>query len=158
MKNKTMIKRSHIPGIAGSVSRGFSLVTAIFLLVVLSALGAVMVTFFTVQQQSAAVDIMGSRAYQAARAGIEWAALGVSATAQGTLWAGCAGGATIPVNQMSGTMAPFSVVVTCTSTLATQGSTTIYVYSINSIATGPNGAAVGSPDYVSRTITARMED
>ena len=157
MKNKTMIKRSHIPGIAGSVSRGFSLVTAIFLLVVLSALGAVMVTFFTVQQQSAAVDIIGSRAYQAARAGIEWAALGISATAPGTPWA-CPASTTIPANQMSGTMAPFSVVVTCTSTLATQGSTTIYVYSINSIATGPNGAAVGSPDYVSRTITARMED
>ncbi len=52
--------------------RGFSLVSAIFLLVVLAALGAAIVTVSTVQHQSSALDIQGVRAYQAARAGIEW--------------------------------------------------------------------------------------
>jgi len=58
--------------------QGFSLVSAIFLLVVLAFLGVAMTTFSTTQHQSAALDVMGSRAYQAARAGIEWAAYNVA--------------------------------------------------------------------------------
>jgi len=139
-------------------SHGFALVTAIFLLVVLSALGAMMVTFFTTQQQSSAVDITGSLAYQAAKAGIEWAALGVNNTTPGTLWAGCATGLTIPANQMSGKMAPFNVTVTCSSTSASQGSSTLYIYNITSVSTGLNGVSRGSQDFVSRSITARMAD
>ncbi|MBU1968365.1 MAG: hypothetical protein KKF18_04000 [Gammaproteobacteria bacterium] len=57
--------------------RGFSLVSAIFLLVVLAGLGAAMVSFSTTQNQGLAMDAMGSRAYQAASAGIEWAAYNV---------------------------------------------------------------------------------
>jgi MSHA biogenesis protein MshP len=52
--------------------RGFSLVSAIFLLVVLAALGVAMVSVSSVQNQSSAMDVQGVRAYQAARAGIEW--------------------------------------------------------------------------------------
>ena len=52
---------------------GFSLVTAIFLLVILASLGAFIVTVAGVQQTSSALDVQGTRAYQAARAGIEWA-------------------------------------------------------------------------------------
>jgi MSHA biogenesis protein MshP len=51
---------------------GVGLVTAIFLLVVLSGLGVAMVSLFTSQQASADLDLQGARAYQAARAGIEW--------------------------------------------------------------------------------------
>lgn len=145
-------------GILRSAFHGFAFVTAIFLVVVLSALGVMMLTFFTMQQQGSAVDINGSLAYQAARAGIEWAALGVSDTAPGTLWAGCAPGTTIPANQMSGKMAPFNVTVTCSWTAASQGSTTLYVYDITSISTGLNGVSRGSPDFISRSITARMAD
>lgn len=52
--------------------RGFSLVSAIFLLVVLAGLGVAMVNVSTVHQTSSALDVQGVRAYQAARAGIEW--------------------------------------------------------------------------------------
>lgn len=141
-----------------SAARGFAFVTAIFLVVVLSALGVVMLSFFTTQQQGSAVDIEGSLAYQAAKAGIEWASLGVANTAPGVLWAGCATGTTIPANQMSGNLAPFNVTVTCTWTTASQGSATLYVYDITSISTGVNGVPRGSPDFVSRSITARMAD
>lgn len=51
---------------------GVGLVTAIFLLVVLAGLGAAMVTIFSSQQISSGLDAQGARAYQAARAGIEW--------------------------------------------------------------------------------------
>jgi len=50
---------------------GFLLVTAIFLLVVLAALGAFILTISGTQQTSSALDVQGARAYQAARAGIE---------------------------------------------------------------------------------------
>jgi MSHA biogenesis protein MshP len=53
-------------------SRGVGIVTAIFLLVVLAGLGVALVTVFTAQQTSTALDEQGARAYQAARAGIEW--------------------------------------------------------------------------------------
>jgi len=52
---------------------GFLLVTAIFLLVVLAALGAFILTISGTQQTSSALDVQGARAYQAARAGIDWA-------------------------------------------------------------------------------------
>lgn len=52
--------------------RGFALLSAIFLLVVLSALAAFMVQVLTQQQVGSAADIQGARAYQAARAGVEW--------------------------------------------------------------------------------------
>ena len=52
--------------------RGFTIVSAIFILVVLAGLGAFIVNVSTNQQIGSALDVQGVRAYQAARAGIEW--------------------------------------------------------------------------------------
>ena len=52
--------------------RGFAAIAAIFLVVVLAALGGFMVTFSNTQQLTSAQDVQGSRAYWAARAGLEW--------------------------------------------------------------------------------------
>ncbi|MDO8412597.1 MAG: hypothetical protein Q7S51_02285 [Gallionellaceae bacterium] len=135
------------------LQQGFSLVTAIFLLVVLGGLGAMMMTFFTAQQQSSALDVLGSRAYQAARAGIEWAAYNVESQPAGTQWV-------CPTPQQSltlgGTLAAFNVSVTCATASFVEGGTTIYIYDIVSSASGVNGATVGSPDYVERVISARL--
>ncbi|QOY96396.1 pilus assembly PilX N-terminal domain-containing protein [Massilia sp. UMI-21] len=51
---------------------GVGLVTAIFLLVVLAGLAVAAVRISSVQQASSSLDLDGARAYQAARAGIEW--------------------------------------------------------------------------------------
>jgi MSHA biogenesis protein MshP len=59
-----------MPAIARS--RGVGLITAIFLLVVIAALAVAMVTVSTTQQPSSARDVQGARAYQPARAGLEW--------------------------------------------------------------------------------------
>ena len=53
---------------------GFAIPSAIFLIVVLAALGAFVVTVSGLQHTSSARDVMGSKALQAARAGIEWGA------------------------------------------------------------------------------------
>ena len=60
---------------------GFTIVSAIFILVVLAALGAFMVTVSTTQQIGSALDVQGTRVYQAARSGIEWGVYQVQATA-----------------------------------------------------------------------------
>ncbi|QTN26492.1 hypothetical protein HZ993_14265 [Rhodoferax sp. AJA081-3] len=53
--------------------RGFAAVAAIFLVLMLAALGAFMISFSNTQQLTSAQDVQGSRAYWAARAGLEWA-------------------------------------------------------------------------------------
>jgi len=52
--------------------RGFAIISAIFILVVLAALGGFIATVATTQHVGSALDVMGARAYQAARAGTEW--------------------------------------------------------------------------------------
>src|SRR5450830_1394703 len=52
--------------------RGFAAISAIFLVVILAALGAFMLTFSNTQQLTSAQDLQGTRAYWAARAGLEW--------------------------------------------------------------------------------------
>lgn len=137
------------------VQDGFSLVTAIFLLVVLSLLGAMMVTFFTVQQQTTALDVMGARAYQAAHAGAEWGAFqimqsGVAGTAVATACR-APGGTTQSLPALGGTLAPLTVNVTCSAASHVEAAGTIWVYSINSVAS-TTGSAAGSQDYVERHI------
>ena len=51
---------------------GFALVAAISILVLLSLLGAYLGRIAVSSQMGSAQDIQGSRAYQAARAGVEW--------------------------------------------------------------------------------------
>ena len=50
----------------------FALPSAIFLMVILAGLGVFLVFVSTHQQLGHAADIQGVRAYQAARAGVEW--------------------------------------------------------------------------------------
>ncbi len=132
--------------------QGFSLVSAIFLLVVIAALGTFAVTLSTSQQQSAALDVMGARAYQAARAGIEWAAFGVSQTAAGVQWTGCV--PTTNMGTLGGTLAPFTVAVTCTSASYTEGTTPVWIYNVT--ATAKTAGNPGDIGYVERVISVKM--
>lgn len=138
--------------------QGFSLVTAIFLLVVLTSLGALMMSFFTVQQQSSVLDVSGQRAYQAARAGMEWGVFQItqSAVAGGAFAAACQPG---PVASPVGLPAPlsgFGVNVWCSAASAVEGTSTIWVYDLAAAASGVNGATPGSADYVEREIRATI--
>jgi MSHA biogenesis protein MshP len=72
-------------------ARGVAIITAIFLLVAVAGLAVAIVTLTTTQQAGTAQDIQGIRAYQAAKAGIEWALYtaqqsGESAAAGSDLW------------------------------------------------------------------------
>lgn len=73
-------------------SRGFSIVTAIFLLVILAALGAFMLNVSSGQHLALAKDVDGSRAVQAARLGAEWGAYQVLRNPSGTFISDAANG------------------------------------------------------------------
>ncbi len=117
--------------------RGFAIVSAIFILVVLAALGAFIVTISTNQQIGSALDVQGVRAYQAARAGIEWGVFQVQSTAAYNFGYAstdanlrkCTGGAaasTDSFNPGAATLAAFTITVTCTETIDGSGGPSIY--------------------------------
>lgn len=138
------------------LQQGFSIITAIFLLVVLAFLGVAMVAFSTAQNQSSAMDVLGARAYQAARAGIEWSAYQVwispvSATAPttscpNTFMAGTA-------SALGGSLAPFTVTVTCNATPHVENTSTIWVYDVSSVAAM---GTLGGTDYVERVMSVKL--
>lgn len=55
-----------------SRQRGVSIITAIFLLLLLAGLAALMANVISTAHTTSAEDVLGARAYQAARAGVEW--------------------------------------------------------------------------------------
>jgi MSHA biogenesis protein MshP len=129
--------------------RGVSLIAAIFLLVVLGGLIAYLVKLAGLQQSSAALDVLGARAYQAARAGIEW---GVYRTLQDGV---CAGGSFTPSGQFSG----FTVTVQCVATGYTEvDATAKTIYSITATACN-QGACPGTPGptYVERQLQVTVD-
>ena len=87
---------------------GFAIVSAIFILVVLAALGAFIVNISANQQVGSALDVQGVRAYQAARAGIEW---GLHRQLQG---GSCVGATSF--SPAASTLSDFTVTVICTPT------------------------------------------
>ena len=124
---------------------GFTLAAAIFLVVVLAALGAFAVTVSGLNQGSSALDLQGSRAYQAARAGIEWGAYQVLQNTAGAFATTCnaatyAGSTSQSLSGLGGTLSPFSVTVTCGSSSYPEGAGTVVVYQIVSTATAGGGA------------------
>jgi MSHA biogenesis protein MshP len=99
---------------------GFSLISAIFLLVVIAALGAFAITLSTTQQQGMTLDVLGVRAYQAARSGIEWGAFQIiqsNVAPTSTFAANCQAGATSTnYTPAAATLNNFSVQVSCSAT------------------------------------------
>lgn len=125
-------------------ARGFSLVSAIFLMVVLVVLGTSLVTISSVQHTTAAQMLQAARATYAARAGAEWAAT----RAAGGAW--CPGPA-YPETATFALPAPldgFTVTVECTRTVhALDADPSQQYFQVEVTASsGP----YGSPDYVRR--------
>lgn len=134
--------------------RGVGIVTAIFLLVVLAALAVAMVSVFTAQQATSALDVMGARAYLAARAGAEW---GVHRQRIG---GACEPVVSFPLAAGS-TLSNFTVTVTC----AQVNQPAIAIPRFRVISTACNQPAAGacpnpnaSPDYVQRVVDVRFGD
>ncbi len=126
--------------------RGISLVQALFLIIVLAALGVVAVRLTAVQQQTVVLAMQSARAYSAARAGADWAAY------QAVTNSSC-GSATLALTEAG--LSGFSVQTSCSSSSHSEGPNTVTVYTIVAFAWA---GAYGTPDYVSRRIRSTITD
>lgn len=126
---------------------GFAAIAAMFLLVVLAGLGAFMVSFSNAQQLSAAQDIQGTRAYWAARAGLDWAIAAVVANPSAC---------PLSPPTSANTGSSFSLTLVCTPYSYLEGGATVQIYVFESRAsTSP--LAIGSLGFVERSLSASYE-
>jgi MSHA biogenesis protein MshP len=134
-------------------NHGFALPTAIFLLVILAALGGFILTVSNLQHRGLALDVLSGRAMQAAKAGIEYGAY------QTLVMGSCppAGWTFSP----GGGLAAFTVTVTCLDATADEAGTARRVFSLVATACNqptagfcPNGAPGES--YVERQLQATV--
>lgn len=145
-------------------ARGFGLVTAIFVLVVLAGLGIALVSLQTTQSKAGALDVQATRAYFAARSGLEWPlwrSLRVPAAPLA-----CANN-TYSFKLPATTLNSFTVTVVCTSTtiLLANGISTITTNTLTSTACNapdgsgncPSALAAPGPDYIERRIVASYQ-
>ena len=142
-------------------ARGFGVIAAIVLLVVLSALAAAIVRFGSVAQVSAAQGVTAARVSATARAGTEW---GLYQAFKGA-WTACAGaGQTLDLTASTG----FHVSVSCDSRTFNDGETvpgtprTVRLYTIDAVACSssacPDNSAATTPNYVERRRQVQASD
>lgn len=133
----------------GSGEHGAALVSAIFLLVVLAALGAYMITVSGVQQTTTSRAVISARAYFAARAGLEW---GIHRTVSPAFVSGAPCPATATFTPAGFGFDDVVVTVECSLTQYSPGTpTNIYVLT----STARHGSA-GTQEYVERRLEAAV--
>ena len=121
---------------------GFAAIAAIFLIVVLAALAGYMVSISNAQQASSAQDVQGSRAYWAARAGLEWGFASVT-----TASACPAASTTLPIED-------FTVVIDCRSQAYSEAGLTPVLFQLTAVA---SMGTVGSVGFIERSVSASLE-
>ncbi|MEM7540251.1 MAG: hypothetical protein AAF384_01570 [Pseudomonadota bacterium] len=127
-------------------SRGFTLLGAVFLIVIVSLLAGFLVSIVGLQKTSTALSTLGARAHYAAISGLEW---GVHQTLTTT---SCF---TSPTTfSVGGIGGEFEVTLTCVATAGVQeGALTYDVFDLDAIA---EFGTAGNEDYVSRRLSASV--
>lgn len=140
------------------------MVTAIAVLVVLALLGSFIVNVTGVQQRTIALDLLGARAYQAAKAGTEWIGYQIY-NPENTNPAGgpyttpysCAGPTNI--SGLDADLVEFTITVTCSASTYTEYGNSVRIYEVAATACNipaagacPNNAP-NSPSYAERQLT-----
>jgi len=128
-----------------SSQSGFTLITALFLLIVVALLSVYLVTFRNVQQSTVLYAQQGARAMQAAHAGIEWG-----------IYESVVNNACIANPSFSATgtaLSAFSITVSCTSSAHEEAGVPITTYVLTSTA---QTGTYGTLDYVYRSLRATV--
>jgi len=131
---------------SGAAQRGFSLVPAIFLIVVLAGLAVFAVRVNTLQGEGVTEALRAAQAFQAARSGVEYAA-----------YRALNGGACAPatLNLVEGGTVGFTVTVACSVSTHVEGTSTVHVWVFDVRA---ESGVYGGPDYVSRRVQSKITD
>ena len=125
---------------------------AVFLIVTLAAIAVYLLTISTGQLQAASQDEQGVRAYQAARAGIDWAAYQILRNSGGTFASSCTPQVLMfTATQLSG----FRAEVSCSKSSETDEGVSVSIYQVTVTGCNGNPSACGSsvgPTYVERQL------
>ena len=145
MKDRALMRRC----------QGFALMMAVFMIVTLAAIGVYLVTMSTGQMAAASQDEQATRAYQAARTGVDWGAYQLLQNSGGSFGTGCAPGPVTQVITLSQGLIGFYSRVQCQQVGIgeTEAGVTVNVYRLT--VTGCNiSSACGSvgPTYVERQL------
>lgn len=154
MSQATNCPMTHVMRQPRHSHRGFAVVSALFLLVALAALGGFLVTISNTAQLTSAQDVQGTRAYWAARGGLEWAIAGVGATAP--VAPAVTPAATCPTATPPAALDGFALVVTCTTQVYNEAGTDVHLFQLTSVASAA-GAVVGSLGFIERSVSAVLE-
>lgn len=131
--------------------RGFSLVAALFVMVVVALAVVAMARLSVSTSGTLSLAIQQARAYQAARAGLEWGIR--KAVKEGS----CQGSASLV---LEGGLSEFTgVVVSCRRVMypgARENGNDLHVYTINSVAQNAGSPSM-RPDYSFRKLEAKVE-
>ncbi len=142
-------------------NRGFTMMSMLFILVALAALGVGLASLSQRQQLGSAGELAAAKAYEAALTGLEWGSFQVLRA--GTTQPACFGTKSIALpDQLAG----YTVTISCTRTPASgtvsDGATTLAFYNvvanacnIPSAGACPNGAST-EPAYVERQLTRSL--
>lgn len=123
--------------------RGFSLITTLFLLVVVSGLASYLVNLSISQQYTTALTVSALRGRHAALSGLEWVAYRIKNVAS-----------SCPAVPSSMTIEGFDVSMTsCTESSVTEGLAT---YSLFDVTVTAERGAFGDADYVNLAIRATL--
>lgn len=125
--------------------RGFALVAALFLLVVLASLGAFAVRLNMSQQSSTDLDLASVRAEAALQTGIEYAAARISTASNCSAVPAPPNGLNLPQG--------FTVIFGCTNETQVANTPTVNVFLVTATASRGN---YGSPEFVSRQRKVRI--
>lgn len=129
-------------------NRGFGLVAAMFVMIIISLVVIAMSRLASVQHGSNILAIQQARAYQAARAGLEWG------IARAFNSASCINSTV--VSMAGGGLSDFTVTLRCSSRdYPGEGGATLTIYQLT--AEAENGAPGSRPDYAFRSLTAVVE-
>lgn len=128
--------------------QGFTLISAIFLLVVLAVIGGFMVSIGGSQRATSSAALQGARAFQAARSGMEWAIFRVVNDSD------CSNVNTNTFTLADAGLNGFTIRFACQRSIHSEaGVNNVNIFTLTATATN---STFGSADYVRRVLTATV--
>ena len=125
--------------------QGFSLIAAVFVLVVLSSVAGFAVSIAGITRNTAVFALQGARAYYAAKSGLEWSFNTIKNTPTKCFQSP----QTLTLTQVG--LQGFNVIVTCKRSTFVEGVTTENIFLLNAVA---SKSSFGGMDYVARELQA----
>jgi hypothetical protein len=126
-----------------TAARGFSLISTLFLLVVVSGLASYLVNLSVAQQYSTALTVSALRGRHAALSGLEWVAYRINHVSS-----------SCPPITSNLTIEGFSVTLSnCTQSVVTEG---LSSYNLFDVTVTAERGAFGDADYVNHAIRATL--